>query len=441
MGDKHLWLEKNLDSTDTRAKKLHGFYHKVLDGIKDQIKIANIYTLSLSGEKIVDISSLPLDLPLMSHVPRYADKEMSQEVLTELFREIPSYVTDPYPHPTLPKRMITGFAPIINHQDNTVVGVLVADLDLQIIDDKIQFNFITLTLTTLSTIIVIIAGAFFVANKISKPINKLKDSALTIAAGNYGEVISVEGSREITDLANTFNTMTECLKENVSRLNENALIREHMYGKRECAFLLQQHIINTALKKYEHPQLSFKHVNISSASPHAFYLRFHDDSKETKTGLTLIESNESGFEAIYNLLAVSSDICSSLPTTTPWDNDFTIHHTTLDPENGLLTYQGPDALFPMVWCSETRLLRDAENSTCPIAPGDFVIFYNNGFTLSLPEKEKRKEWISQVLQHFSGESLETIATMITKKIGFLIKTRPYPYDIHLICTSISKGEG
>ncbi len=61
------------------------------------------------------------------------------------------------------------------------------------------------------TILLMVASLFIVANKIARPVQKLNNSALAIAAGQYGESIQVKGPKEIVELANTLNTMSECL--------------------------------------------------------------------------------------------------------------------------------------------------------------------------------------------------------------------------------------
>jgi len=71
----------------------------------------------------------------------------------------------------------------------------------------------TTTLWGILTIIIASTIAVFFSNRISIPIQKLADSSLSIAKGNFKERINISAKNEIGQLAATFNYMAEKLDE------------------------------------------------------------------------------------------------------------------------------------------------------------------------------------------------------------------------------------
>jgi methyl-accepting chemotaxis protein len=69
-----------------------------------------------------------------------------------------------------------------------------------------------LLIAGLGLLIITLLVAFFIARSITNPINKLKDSALKISRGNFGERIDVKTGDEIGELAETFDNMRYSLK-------------------------------------------------------------------------------------------------------------------------------------------------------------------------------------------------------------------------------------
>jgi signal transduction histidine kinase len=78
----------------------------------------------------------------------------------------------------------------------------------------------------LSLFAMIIAGAasMLLADRISKPIRRLSEGALSISRGNFDREIAISTGDEIEELSNTFNNMTKELAKNRDR--QKRLIRE-----------------------------------------------------------------------------------------------------------------------------------------------------------------------------------------------------------------------
>ncbi len=91
----------------------------------------------------------------------------------------------------------------------------------------------------LSLIALIIAGtaATVIADRISGPIRKLSEGALSISKGNLNQEISIHTGDEIEELSETFNRMTGELKKNRDRQKKliGELSRKNLILKREIA--------------------------------------------------------------------------------------------------------------------------------------------------------------------------------------------------------------
>lgn len=74
--------------------------------------------------------------------------------------------------------------------------------------------------TLLVGVIVIVIGIFF-GQQVSRPIQKLAQTAQLIAAGDFTQRVTVRGGNEISVLGQSFNQMTETLASNIHELDEN----------------------------------------------------------------------------------------------------------------------------------------------------------------------------------------------------------------------------
>lgn len=68
-------------------------------------------------------------------------------------------------------------------------------------------------------LMVIVAVGMFLSVQITKPILRLKDSAIRIARGNFSEYIDINSSDETGELAKAFNTMSHEIENRISIIN------------------------------------------------------------------------------------------------------------------------------------------------------------------------------------------------------------------------------
>lgn len=298
-----------------------------------------------------------------------------------------------------------------------------------LLSDSIYNALIIIILCAALAIVGVIVGIFFVANKISRPVKHLKKSALAIAAGHYGQKIILKGPQELVDLANTLNTMSECLQETMVRLKENALLRERMHGEYECAQLLQKQMLENVIKNFEHPHIEIKSIDIQSSN--LFGLLF--DITVLPSGeieIVLAEAVRKGFSAIYQLLSQKSHFKnfhepSSFPTLyLHLSHDLSYLH-------GIL--QGMPR--PLIWSAKKEKLFYMKEQY-QISAGDFILLYNHGLAEILETEETLYNWISRLFKHFAKDGLSTCSSMLEKELQFILRKKHIDRNAHLICIHI-----
>jgi len=275
-----------------------------------------------------------------------------------------------------------------------------------------------------TTLLVVSISAFLVANTISKPMQKLKNSALVIAAGDYEENIAIQGPREIVDLANTLNTMRECLQENLSRFREISAARERMYGEYECSLLLQHHMLEKVVEGYHNPHLEVRTLKVTSSKPHGLFLLLKLLSNGN-TEISLSEASEKGFLGMYQLLTESLPNSKSF-----WLNAAIIQNTSLQ-------YTLQNMPNPLVWSIKEGRIKEDQNGTIALEPNDLIFLVNRGFTKHFEDPNHIKTWFSKVLRHFAAEGLDLLTTMLNHELAFLAKKQHIDLDIHILCFKVT----
>ena len=193
----------------------YNWYREILDGFKTRLKSAVVATAALIDPD--EIEEHRLSLNFLSEALRPIKKDLAISDLYFLPVNSPRlasiskdlHLTPIYESPQ-GEKLMTGYAPIYDRFGH-LMGLMAADINVNLINEKFRESLFLIILSAGLTILIMIATLFMIANKISRPVQKLNNSALAIAAGQYGESIAADGPREIAELANTLNTMSECL--------------------------------------------------------------------------------------------------------------------------------------------------------------------------------------------------------------------------------------
>lgn len=265
------------------------------------------------------------------------------------------------------------------------------------------------------------AALFFIANKLTEPVQKLNNSALAIAAGQYGESIHVTGPRELVELANTLNTMSECLHENINRLKENSLLRERMYGEYECAMLLQHMMLQKNIDDCRSDAVAIKSITFFSENPKGLLLNFPKTERPDLFQIHLAEAEEDGFEGMYQLLThykLSKESQTSL---------------LFDRENSTLQLKGIH--LPFFWSLEKEGFFELNQDNTKVDSGD-LFFLCNQELLTIFSRKKISDLLAKILKNFASDGLETISAMLQKELAFLLKRKQLEADVHLLCFQV-----
>lgn len=365
------------------------------------------------------------DLYIVKELPF---KKIKNDLLDKNLYALPVIITPEYKLRSSNKIM-TAYTPITN-SENKIIAYMVAEVSTILINKKIQEGLLIIILSSALTLILMIIALLILAKKIVKPIQKLNNSALSIAAGQWGEKTDVNGPKELKDLSQTLNTMSECLFENINRLKENSLIRERTYGEYECAMLLQNHMLQKVIDECKSDSIAIKDISFYSPNPKGILLDFPKISSE-QIQINLVEAKEAGFEEMYSLL---TDYRSSQKSSKVLDKDYPFLEMTIEKPNNNFKSSSLQFLSPFIWSFEKKTI--FQESHFQLHPGDFLIIANNGIKNYYPTPQHIKDLLTPIFKFFAEEGIDTCAKMVEKELSFTIKRKFLLEDVHLICIQI-----
>lgn len=122
---------------------------------------------------------------------------------------------------------MTAYIPIYD-QDRRLLSVLGIEIDAQSFFDRTGEirNRMYIVMSFIGLLGVIIAS--FISLIIAREINQLTQVSLTIASGQYNQRVNIGTIQEVSDLSNTFNTMSSILEEALSK-TKRALIEGEQF--------------------------------------------------------------------------------------------------------------------------------------------------------------------------------------------------------------------
>jgi len=391
----------------------YNWYGEIVDGFKIRLKSAVITTAAmvpLTEEKMEQIRK-DLNISKLYTVPASSLTYTPEDV----------YISPIYKGTE--GKLMTGYAPI-HGADGNVTQLMAADMSVDLIDEKFRESLFLILASAGLTSLIMISTLYFIANKISRPVQKLNNSALAIAAGQYGESIEVEGPKEIAELANTLNTMSECLLENINRLKENSLLRERMYGEYECAMLLQHLMLQKNIDDCRSDATAVKSITLFSENPKGLLLDFPKSENPHLFQIHMAEAEEEGFEGMYQLLTQYKFSKESQT------------HTSLLLHRSTSTLECKGAQLPLIWSLEEARFLTPTGSTAKVESGDFFFLFNKGLLSFYKDPKKIQDILAKVLKIFAQDGLETTSAMLQKEISFATKRKELEEDIHLLCFQI-----
>lgn len=322
------------------------------------------------------------------------------------------------------EQLISAYAPIVDAEGN-VLALVGADVSMAQVDQKLRRALLSLVGSALATVILVSLSVLVATHKISRPVQQLKDAALNIAAGDYDTTITVTEPLEIAELANTFNTMSACLKEHLARLQQNATARERLLGEYECALLLQKRMFQHSLEQFAHPHLQLSGLQSQVASqPHGIYLRLAQDMATRDVTLTFDENTHFGFDSLYQLI---SDPTTATMTATL--------HFRMKPQ--LLSYRCHHLPPPLLWSGGQPLFLEGSQGECPWLSGDLLLIASSSLRELFPNENDLKKWLVRFPTHFSGGDFALFTSMVDREIEFLCSRCHLERDLFVVCAQLT----
>lgn len=430
------WISNHIKEGNLNADEKYESYRQKLVQLKQELPIDNLYIvriepikkgdftiLNKSSKKIYEtgdkneITHKQVFLLDASHtnpelVNAPGDTDFSETDENKIYYTKKSIVTPIYESRKTGERFMSAYAPILNEQGD-VTALLGADMSVEEIDRKLHNALLAIFTSAIVTLLAVSGIVYLIASRISQPVQKLNQAALDIAAGNYEADIHVEGPKEIVELANTFNTMSECLVEHISRLREGSLIRERMYGEYECGLLMQHYMLKKVVDDFIHPYIQMRLTSINLSNIQKGILLKYDQDHEKNLHLVWIEAPEQGFEEILNLNKVSSLPIEQL-------ENYPYCECTFEKNASVLHYKSQNLFPPLIWSLTTQEFKKGKEKV-NLNNKDMIFLYNSGFINQFHTVENVEKWFSKILRHFAEDGLDIIHTMLANELTFLTK--------------------
>lgn len=102
--------------------------------------------------------------------------------------------------------------------------------DLKTIEDTNNAITIIILITAIVFFIVSTIFAFFLSNRITKPLRKLSTQAINVSNGDYSQKTTVNTKDEIGELSYTFNNMSHKIQEHIEALSTQKNIRDRLFN-------------------------------------------------------------------------------------------------------------------------------------------------------------------------------------------------------------------
>ena len=191
--------------------------------IVDKIKQTVYEDVKYKGQDIGTATIFQDDVRISTNVrnedgTRAIGTRVSEEVYDKVVMEGERWVGRAY---VVNNWYITAYEPIRNSR-NSIIGILyVGVLEQKYLDIQRETIWTFLGITLIGTLVTMLA-AYFIATRISIPINKLVTASNEVAHGNLDAKVELTTNDELQYLAESFNDMAEALKKRDEQIKDFA---------------------------------------------------------------------------------------------------------------------------------------------------------------------------------------------------------------------------
>jgi HAMP domain-containing protein len=433
--DEHQILERHKGSSRIKDNASYKQYMRLFRKMKKKLPISKLYTLRIKpvqkGELVLaDQKASETNHHFDGHNPEYAFRQIyilnsSENVSSESPEERFDYsqsgehriyytreviLTPVYLSKKTQTHLMSAFAPLVD-RDGQVRALVAADVDAEIIHPKLQRAKLIIFASATTSVILIIFGVFFIAHRISQPVQALKNTALAIAAGDYTISSKLKGPQEILELGNALETMSACLNEQMTRIKEHSILRQRMQGENECAQCLQQLIFDETVGQFQSDDYSLFAVS-SYSQPPLLGVELQATEVKGKLSIYLKESREKGLLGIYSLIKGESYRTLS----------------SLNIEGDKLLIEGEANL--LFWCNRSK---DYVDNPTAFSKDMLAIFYSSDTQSLFTSAENLRESVRKVLKHFGDQPSELLKEMLVTELSQQRQIREETLSYHLAC--------
>ena len=439
----HEWLAEHADDPEIAQSAVYQKYSQAMKNICKLLPISSMYTIKIQpvapGEvPLLNEPESEKNRPYDGHDPQLAYRQIyildadtrrdepwhkpgsygfSDAGEFRVYLTKKPYVSSIYQAQENGIRYMTGYAPIMNEKGD-VIALVGADLRLELLDQKAKTMQGIIALVAIITIACTTLGIAFIANKISQPVEELKNAALVVAGGNLGQTIQVDGPQEIKELANALNTLSECMRENLTRLEETSVMREKLLGKKECFRILQNTLIEEALQHFKHPHIKIQAIDMPGKEEDKPIVIEFPDSGQTHLVVTFKEALKKGLDGVIDLFR--SDLTPRLMLT-----------LNKEVASWRLSYTTNNMPKPLIWSAHKQALSIAKEEE-ELHAGDFIILVNNSLATVMSREDVVHNWFARAFHHFANVGIEACMASLKNEFLFLAKKQRFTSSLQLI---------
>ena len=422
--DNDLFAQQKKISYDKLLQK----NQKILSRLQDKLHLSNIYILTIEPHpKPSYDSSYPKPKFLQNVIISATGFEkaipytLNKVEINLLYRENRSITTKFYRQPKTKNLFLSSFSPIVDRYSN-VIAIVGTDIDISVIQNKFYKALTIIIFVDSIILITMLILITLISNHIKGHIKKLKNKALSLSAGSYTDHITIRAPKEISELASTLNTLSECLQENLIHVQQDSLLRERMYGEHECSLLLQRHMIRDVVEEYSHPKLQLMNICAISNDPHGVLVDIN--TVDENMNFIMLESRKHGFREMYKLVL---EYCHR---TRVGPKSMAYLKFVLDIDRGFIDIESDEMPLPIIYSEGVTKIGDYNNV---IKSGDMIFIFNQGLELLFKrQKNESVDWFDKVLKHFSEDGLESCMSILNKELNFITRKLSSYRDVYII---------
>ena len=243
--------------------------------------------------------------------------------------------------------------------------------------------------------------------------SSIVNTALDIAAGNYGNKIDLSKASHLGEIANTLNTLSDCLRY---RFEQDKIATTHLKNTYHLENTLQQFMAIIPIKNYNNDTLLIDALHIFCHNSKGIVVDILKDGSH----FYMAESLSPGIDGMYDLF-----------TNYKHSNEFP--YCDISFKDGKLSVDPNSFSCPIVWSLSKKSIVPFDQ---PLEEGDFFFLHNTPFQNLYGSHKKLELLFNKVLRIFFQEGLSIIKLMLEKEIKQAFREKGVSKNIYLLMAQV-----